>query len=98
MPVLSKERDVQQRKIRQSRPDQRLYPEPGPLAMLNAQIYWHLPILLILVSLVYSAVRSDDWRTIWLSTWRWALYMLLMFMLPVFLILWFFSEIAPHWW
>jgi hypothetical protein len=66
--------------------------------MPNASIYWHLPILLILVSLVYSAVRSDHWPTILRSTLRWALYMLLMFMAPVFLILWFFSEIAPRWW
>ncbi|MCS7016464.1 MAG: hypothetical protein RMJ19_11415 [Gemmatales bacterium] len=66
--------------------------------MLNASIYWHLPILLILVSLVYSAVRSDDWPTILRSTIRWALYMVLMFIAPVFLILWFLAEIAPRWW
>lgn len=66
--------------------------------MLNASIYWHLPILLILISLVYSAVRSDDWPTILRSTFRWALYMVLMFMAPVFLILWFLAEIAPRWW
>lgn len=27
-------------------------------------IYWHLPILIVVVSLVYSATRHDDWNKI----------------------------------
>jgi hypothetical protein len=66
--------------------------------MVNATIYWHLLILLVLVSWVYAAVRSDDWREILSGTLRWAIYMAVMFLAPVFLILWFLSEIALHWW
>lgn len=40
-----------------------------------APLYWHLPILIILISLVYSATRFDDWRLILWDTLRWALRM-----------------------
>ena len=33
--------------------------------------YWHLPILLILVSLVYSATRFEKWSHILQETVRW---------------------------
>jgi hypothetical protein len=29
-----------------------------------ASIYWHLPVLLVVVSLVYSATRHDHWSDI----------------------------------
>jgi uncharacterized membrane protein YjfL (UPF0719 family) len=41
---------------------------PVPLA---ASIYWHLPILLIVVSLVYSATRHDNWKLIRNEALRW---------------------------
>ncbi len=41
---------------------------PVPLA---ASIYWHLPILLVVVSLVYSATRHDKWNLIVHEAIRW---------------------------
>jgi len=37
--------------------------------------YWHLPILLVVISLVYSATRFDDWKHIFLEAFRWGLRM-----------------------
>ena len=36
-----------------------------------SSIYWHLPILLVVVSVVYSATRHDDWRQILREARRW---------------------------
>ena len=38
--------------------------------------YWHLPILIVCISLVYSATRHDDWQHIWPEAFRWAVRML----------------------
>jgi hypothetical protein len=38
-------------------------------------IYWELPALLVLVSLVYSATRFDRWDLIWREALRWGLRM-----------------------
>jgi hypothetical protein len=35
--------------------------------------YWHLPILIVVVSLVYSATRFDDWLPILREAVRWGL-------------------------
>jgi hypothetical protein len=35
--------------------------------------YWHLPLLIVLVSLVYSATRFDQWRAIVNEAARWGL-------------------------
>ena len=43
--------------------------------------YWHLPILIVLVSLVYSAARHDEWRHIFTEAFRW------MMRLSVFLLM-----------
>ena len=34
--------------------------------------YWHLPILIVVVSLVYSATRFERWPSILLESVRWA--------------------------
>jgi hypothetical protein len=34
-------------------------------------IYWHLPVLLVVVSLVYSATRHDNWKLIGREAFRW---------------------------
>ena len=34
------------------------------LALLAASIYWDLPVLLVVVSLVYAATRHDRWDKI----------------------------------
>jgi hypothetical protein len=38
-------------------------------------IYWHLLILIPLISLVYSATRFDEWPVILVEAWRWGLRM-----------------------
>jgi hypothetical protein len=40
-------------------------------------IYWHLPILLVVVSLVYSATRFDQWNAIFYEAGRWGFRMFL---------------------
>jgi hypothetical protein len=40
-------------------------------------IYWHLPILIIVVSIVYSATRYDGWGMIFREAFRWGLRMTL---------------------
>lgn len=37
----------------------------------NMFYYLHLPILLVIVSLVYSATRFDDWKLILTEAVRW---------------------------
>lgn len=40
-------------------------------------IYWHLPILIVVVSIVYSATRYDSWHMIFREAFRWGLRMAL---------------------
>ncbi len=46
-----------------------------PLLAVMASFYWQLPIVIVLISLVYSATRYDDWGSIFLEAWRWGLRM-----------------------
>ena len=46
-----------------------------PLALANAGIYWQLPILIVIISLVYSATRFDTWDHILQEAFRWGLRM-----------------------
>jgi hypothetical protein len=39
-------------------------------------IYWHLPVVILLISLVYSATRFEHWGAIVQEAWRWGLRML----------------------
>ncbi len=48
---------------------------PTPL-FASMNIYWHLPILIVVVSLVYSATRFDRWPNIFREAFRWGLRML----------------------
>lgn len=45
------------------------------LAMANVGIYWQLPILIVVISLVYSATRFDEWEHILQEAFRWGLRM-----------------------
>jgi len=45
----------------------------SPLFATN--IYWHLPILIVVISLVYSATRFEQWRSIFVEAFRWGLRM-----------------------
>jgi hypothetical protein len=40
-----------------------------------AEIYFHLPILVLVISLVYSATRYDEWEPILHEALRWGLRM-----------------------
>jgi hypothetical protein len=67
------------------------------LALLAVSIYWHLPIMVVLVSLVYTATRYDDWHQIFRNSVRNGLY-IVVFMGAVFLVLLFLSTIVPLFW
>ena len=43
---------------------------------MNSSIYLHLPIMIALISLVYSATRFDGWGNILNEAFRWGLRML----------------------
>ncbi len=46
------------------------------IALLAAvPIYWHLPILVVVISLVYSATRFEQWTSILHEAFRWGLRM-----------------------
>jgi hypothetical protein len=38
-------------------------------------IYWQLPVLIVVISLVYSATRYDEWGSILHEAFRWGLRM-----------------------
>jgi hypothetical protein len=44
-------------------------------ALLAVSIYWHLPVLIVVISLVYSATRFDRWDNIFREALRWGLRM-----------------------
>ena len=47
-----------------------------PLAVQeHLPFYWHLPILIVVVSIVYSATRFDNWGAILHEAWWWGLRM-----------------------
>ena len=43
--------------------------------LLGNSIYWHLPILIAIISLVYSATRYEQWGPILRETVRWMIRM-----------------------
>ena len=58
---------------------------PGlPIAAHN--IYWDLPVLIVVISLVYSATRFDRWDYIFREAFRWGVRMVL-FLIGIVLIL-----------
>ena len=38
-------------------------------------IYWHLPLMLLVISLVYSATRHEQWDEILVEAFRWGIRM-----------------------
>lgn len=48
--------------------------------------YAHLPILLVVISLVYSGTRFDDWKMILLEAYRWGSRMTI-FLLTIVVVL-----------
>ena len=53
-------------------------------------IYWHLPLMLLVISLVYSATRHEDWDDILIEAFRWGIRMF-GFMLMVAAVLFVYS-------
>lgn len=47
------------------------------MLLFASNIYWHLPIMIVLISLVYSATRYDSWKSIFIAAFRWGLQMLI---------------------
>jgi hypothetical protein len=41
-----------------------------------AKIYFHLPVLIVLISLVYSGTRYETWPAILIEALRWGLRMI----------------------
>ena len=64
---------------------------PAPLFALA--YYWHLPLLIVLVSLVYGATRYDQWGLILREALRWGLR-LTGFLFAVMLILFLVATIT----
>ena len=49
--------------------------ESGLAPLFAIGYYWHLPILIVIISLVYSATRYEDWPAILREAFRWGLRM-----------------------
>ena len=64
-----------------------------PRPLLALQYYWHLPLLVVLVSLVYGATRYDQWGLILRESFRWGLR-LTGFLFAVILILFLVATIT----
>jgi hypothetical protein len=45
------------------------------ILLANMEIYYQLPILIVVISLVYSATRFDQWEHILQEAFRWGLRM-----------------------
>ncbi|MSQ96163.1 MAG: hypothetical protein EXR98_16645 [Gemmataceae bacterium] len=43
--------------------------------LVSLSIYWHLPLMLLVISLVYSATRHDAWDDILVEAFRWGIRM-----------------------
>ena len=49
-------------------------PSSAPFADFQGlDFYWHLPLVIVLISLVYSATRYDQWNLILREAGRWGL-------------------------
>ena len=62
------------------------------MILFATAIYWHLPLMLLVISLVYSATRHDAWDEILVEAFRWGIRMF-GFMLMVGAVLF-----AVSWW
>jgi hypothetical protein len=41
--------------------------------LLALHYYWHLPVLIVIISVVYSASRYDQWGLIFREAFRWGM-------------------------
>jgi hypothetical protein len=54
--------------------------------LFASNIYWHLPFMIVIISLVYSATRFERWKSIFVEAFRWGLRMLV-FLVTIALVL-----------
>ena len=66
----------------------------GKETFTMADIYFHLPLLIVLISLVYSGTRYESWPSILLEAVRWGLRML-GFLLGIGVVLFVVSRLFP---
>lgn len=45
--------------------------------LIAASMYWHLPLLLVVLSIVFSATRYDRWDMIFKEALRWGVRMII---------------------
>jgi len=56
------------------------------MPLFASNIYWHLPIMIVIISLVYSATRFEHWKSIFVEAFRWGMRMLI-FLVAIALVL-----------
>lgn len=62
------------------------------MTLFATVIYWHLPLMLLVISLVYSATRHEEWDEILVEAFRWGIRMfgfMLMVGAALFVFSWF---------
>jgi len=59
-------------------------------AVITLSMYAQLPILIVVISLVYSATRYDEWRSILIEAFRWGSRMIA-FLVGIGVVLWLLS-------
>ena len=64
-------------------------------AMPSVPMYAQLPMLVAIISLVYSATRHDDWASILQEAFRWGSRMV-MFLAGIGLVLWTLSHFMSN--
>lgn len=62
----------------------------------TASVYWHLPILLVVFSLVYSATRHDRWDRILWEAGGWVIRVAT-FLVGIAVALYVFSSYPDYW-
>jgi hypothetical protein len=67
-------------------------PAADPALFAQVPYYAHLPILIVIISLVYSATRFDQWGPILREALRWGLRLLL-FLVVIVVVLYFLASI-----
>ncbi|MBI1914308.1 MAG: hypothetical protein HYS12_06160 [Planctomycetes bacterium] len=62
----------------------------SPLVLLadlqGLEFYWHLPLVIVLVSLVYSATRYDQWGLILREALRWGVLLTRFLVIVIFVL------------
>lgn len=59
-------------------------------AIQSINMFFQLPLLLVVISLVYSATRYDEWGSILIEAWRWGSRMV-GFLVAIAAVLWVIS-------